>query len=183
VYGCGGVGLSAVLGAVAVGATPIVVVDVAEDKLELALSLGATDAVRWTDSAEHTAELVRSVSAGGVDYAFEATGRTEAGEAAFLSTRPHGAAVLIGIPRAEATLSLPASQIVRTERRVLGSVYGSARPERDFPALLALYMRGRLPLDRLISARLPLEGVERAFDALRAATGARFVLDLDGGSA
>jgi Zn-dependent alcohol dehydrogenase len=72
---------------------------------------------------------------------------------------------------------------VRTERRVLGSVYGSARPERDFPALLDLYLRGRLPLDRLISARLPLEGVERAFDALRAATGARFVLDLDGGSA
>jgi Zn-dependent alcohol dehydrogenase len=78
---------------------------------------------------------------------------------------------------------LPASQMVRTERRVLGSVYGSARPERDFPALLDLYRRGRLPLDRLISARLPLEDVERAFDALRAATGARFVLHLDGGSA
>lgn len=183
VFGCGGVGLSAVLGAVAVGATPIVVVDVAEDKLELALSLGATDAVRWTGSAEHTAELVRSAGAGGVDYAFEATGRTEAGEAAFLSTRPRGAAVLIGIPPAEATLSLPASQMVRTERRVLGSVYGSARPERDFPALLDLYRRGRLPLDRLISARLPLEDVERAFDALRAARGTRFVLDLDGGSA
>ena len=183
VIGCGGVGMSAVLGAVTVGATPIVVVDVAEDKLELALSLGATDAVRWTGSAKHTAELVRSVSAGGVDYAFEATGRAEAGEAAFLSTRPRGAAVLIGLPPADATLSLPATRMVRTERRVLGSAYGSARPERDFPALLDLYLRGRLPLDRLITARLPLEDVERAFDALRAAKGTRFVLDLDGGSA
>jgi Zn-dependent alcohol dehydrogenase len=91
--------------------------------------------------------------------------------------------VLIGIPPAEATLSLPASQMVRTERRVLGSVYGSARPERDFPPLLDLYLRGRLALDRLISARLPLEDVERAFDALRGARGTRFVLDLDGASA
>jgi Zn-dependent alcohol dehydrogenase len=183
VIGCGGVGMSAVLGAVAVGAAPIVAVDVADDKLELALSLGATDAVRWTGNAEETAELVVSASAGGVDYAIEATGRTEAGLAAFLSTRPRGAAVLIGIPRADAVLSLPAGQIPRTERRVLGSAYGSARPERDFPALLDLYHRGRLPLDRLISARLPLDAIEQGFGALRAASGLRVVLDLDGSSA
>ena len=183
VLGCGGVGMSAVLGAVAVGAAPIVAVDVADEKLELALSLGATDAVRWTGNAEETAELVVSASAGGVDYAIEATGRTEAGLAAFLSTRPRGAAVLIGIPRADAVLSLPAGQIPRTERRVLGSAYGSARPERDFPALLDLYRRGRLPLDRLISARLPLDAIEQGFGALRAASGLRVVLDLDGLSA
>jgi Zn-dependent alcohol dehydrogenase len=182
VIGCGGVGMSAVLGAVAVGAAPIVAVDVADERLELALSLGATDAVRWTGNAEETAELVQSVSGGGVDYAIEATGRTEAGLAAFLSTRPRGAAVLIGIPRADAVLSLPAGQIPRTERRVLGSLYGSARPERDFPALLDLYRRGRLPLDRLISARLPLEAIEEGFGALRAASGLRVVLDLDGAS-
>jgi Zn-dependent alcohol dehydrogenase len=183
VIGCGGVGLSAVLGAVAVGATPIVAVDLNEDALELALSLGATDAIRWTGDAEGTAELVRAASDDGVDYAFEATGRTEASLAAFLSTRPRGAAVLIGIPRADAVLALPALQIPRTERRVLGSLYGSARPERDFPALLDLYLRGRLPLDRLVSARLPLGAVEQAFDALRASSGARVVLDLDGAQA
>jgi alcohol dehydrogenase len=180
VIGCGGVGMSAVLGAVAVGAAPIVAVDVADEKLDLALSLGATDAVRWTGNAEETAELVHSASGGGVDYAIEATGRTEAGLAAFLSTRPRGAAVLIGIPRADAVLSLPAGQIPRTERRVLGSMYGSARPERDFPALLDLYLRRRLPLDRLISARMPLEAVEQAFDSLRAATALRTVLELGG---
>jgi alcohol dehydrogenase len=183
VIGCGGVGMSAVLGAVAVGAAPIVAVDVADEKLDLALSLGATDAVRWTGNAEETAELVQSASGGGVDYAFEATGRTEAGLAAFLSTRPGGAAVLIGIPRADAVLSLPAGQIPRTERRVLGSMYGSARPERDFPALLDLYRRGRLPLDRLISDRLPLDAIEQGFGALREASGLRVVLDLDGARA
>jgi alcohol dehydrogenase len=183
VIGCGGVGMSAVMGAVAVGAAPIVAVDVDEDRLELARSCGATDAVRWTGSADETAERVRAASRGGVDYAIEATGRAEAARAAFLSTRPHGAAVLIGIPHADAVLSLPAPLIPRTERRVLGSMYGSARPERDFPALLDLYRRGRLPLDRLISARLPLDAIEEGFDALRSARGLRVVLDLDGASA
>jgi alcohol dehydrogenase len=180
VIGCGGVGMSAVLGAVAVGAAPIVAVDLDEDKLELALSFGATDVVRWTGSADETAERVQAVTGGGVDYAIEATGRAEASRAAFLSTRPHGAAVLVGIPRADAVLSLPAPLIPRTERRVLGSMYGSARPERDLPALLDLYRRGRLPLDRLISARLPLDAIEQGFEALRAASGLRVVLDLDG---
>ena len=179
VFGCGGVGMSAILGAVAVGAAPVVAVDMDDGKLERALALGATDAVLWTGGPEETAERVQSVSGGGVDYSIEATGRTEAGLAAFLSTRPRGAAVLIGIPHAEAVLSLPAQLIPRSERRVLGSLYGSARPERDFPALLDLYMRGRLPLDQLISARLPLEAVERAFDDLRAATALRTVLELD----
>jgi Zn-dependent alcohol dehydrogenase len=183
VIGCGGVGMSAILGAVVTGAAPIVAVDVDEAKLEAALSLGATDAVRWTGGPEETAERVQAASDGGVDYAFEATGRTEAGLAAFLSTRPRGAAVLIGIPRADAMLSLPAPQIPRLERRVLGSIYGSARPDRDFPALLDLYRRGRLPLDRLISARLPLEAVEQAVDGLRTATALRTVLTLDGTAA
>jgi alcohol dehydrogenase len=181
VIGCGGVGMSAVLGAVAVGADPIVAVDVAEEKLDAALALGATDAVRWAGSPEETAERVREVTGGGVDFAFEATGRTEAGLAAFLSTRARGAAVLIGIPGADAVLALPALQIPRLERRVLGSLYGSARPERDFPALLGLYRRGRLPLDRLVARRLPLEAVGEAFDVLRAGTALRVVLEMNGG--
>jgi S-(hydroxymethyl)glutathione dehydrogenase/alcohol dehydrogenase len=181
VIGCGGVGMSAVMGAAAVGADPIVAVDLGEEKLAAALSLGATHAVRWDAGAEQTAERVRAASGGGVDYAFEATGRTEAGLAAFLSTRARGAAVLIGIPAADAVLALPALQIPRLERRVLGSVYGSARPERDLPALLGLYLRGRLPLDRLVARRLPLEAVEEAFGILRAGTALRVVLEMNGG--
>jgi Zn-dependent alcohol dehydrogenase len=181
VLGCGGVGLSAVLGAVVAGADPIVAVDVAEEKLEAALRLGATDAVAWAPGgADETAERVRAVSGGGVDYAIEATGRTDAARAAFLATRPRGAAVLVGIPAADAELSLPALSIPRMERRVLGSVYGSARPERDFPALLALYRRGRLPLDRLVGERLPLDAVGEAFARLGDGGIGRVVLDLAG---
>ena len=114
-----------------------------------------------------------------MDYAIEATGRPEAARAAFLSTRARGAAVLIGIPRADAVLELPALPIPRMERRVLGSIYGSSRPARDFPALLELYRRGRLPLDRLITRRWGLEDIEMAFEAMHGATLLRVVLDIE----
>ena len=180
VFGCGGVGLSAVLGAVAVGAVPVVAVDLSEAKLATARDLGATGAVAWRGSAEETAEAVRDAADGGVDFAVEATGRPEAMLAAFLSTRPRGAAVLIGISRADAVLPLPAVTIPRMERRVLGSIYGSVRPERDFAAILRLHAAGRLPLDRLITHRLPLEGTQEALDLVRSGAAVRTVLDLNG---
>ena len=108
--------------------------------------------------------------------------------AAVLSTRTRGAAVLIGIPRAETIIPLPALTIPRMERRVLGSIYGSARPERDFPKILDVYLAGRLPLDRLVSHRLPLERVDDAFALMNAGEALRVVLDptlsaTDGGAA
>lgn len=177
IVGCGGVGLSALMAAVSVGADPVVAVDAAPQKLDVARSFGATDAVQWQGSAEATAEAVRETSSGGVDYAIEATGRPEAMQAAFLSTRTRGAAVLIGIPRPDAMLSLPAITIPRMERRVLGSIYGSTKPERDFPLALDLYRQGRLPLDRLVSHRLPLEEAERGFELMHSGDALRVVLE------
>jgi S-(hydroxymethyl)glutathione dehydrogenase / alcohol dehydrogenase len=179
VFGCGGVGLSAVLGAAVAGAATIVAVDVAQGKLDAALELGAGEAVLWSGDAEETAARVAEVSGGGVDYAFEATGRPEAMLAAFLSTRPRGAAVVLGIPREDAVLPLPARSIPRMERRVLGSIYGSSRPERDFPLVLELYRHGRLPLERLISHRLPLDAVGDALELMRSGEALRAVLALD----
>jgi Zn-dependent alcohol dehydrogenase len=178
ILGCGGVGLSALLAAVAVGAEPIVAVDTAPQKLDVARSLGATDTVEWQGNAEATAEAVRQVTGGGVDYALEATGRPEVMQAAFLSTRARGAAVLIGIPREESELTLPALTIPRLERRVLGSIYGSTKPERDFTHALDLYREGRLPIDRLISHRLPLEEAERGFELMHSGDALRVVLEL-----
>jgi alcohol dehydrogenase len=178
VIGCGGVGLSALLGAVAAGAALVVAVDVSEAKLDVARELGATATVLWAGSPEATAEAVRDASAGGVDAAGEATGRVEAMLTAFLSTRNRGAAVLIGIPREDAVLPLPALSIPRMERRVLGSIYGSSRPERDFPLILDLYRRGRLPLDKLVSHRLPLEQIDEAFALMHDGEARRAVIAL-----
>jgi Zn-dependent alcohol dehydrogenase len=177
VIGCGGVGLSALLAAVAAGAHPVVAVDATPAKLDVARGFGASASVLWQGTAVETGDAVREASGGGVDYAIEATGRPEAMEAAFLSTRARGAAVLIGIPRADAALSLPAATIPRMERRVLGSIYGSSKPERDFPQTLALYRSGRLPLDKLVSHRLPLEEAERGFELMQSGEALRVVLE------
>jgi alcohol dehydrogenase len=180
IVGCGGVGLSALLGAVAAGAGQVIAVDVAQTKLDFAGELGATGSVLWAGSPEATAEAVREASGGGVDYAIEATGRTEAMLAAFLSTRVRGAAVLIGIPRPDAVLPLPALSIPRMERRVLGSIYGSTYPERDFALTLDLYRSGRLPLDRLITHRVPLEETQRGIELLLSGEAIRAVISMNG---
>lgn len=177
VLGCGGVGLSAVMAAVAAGAEPVVAVDPEPRKLAVAESFGAAPLVPWQGNAEATAEAVRDVTGGGVDHAVEASGRGEAMLAAVLSTRPRGSAVLIGIPSADTLLPVPAVTIQGGERRILGSVYGSSKPERDFPAILELYRAGRLPLDRLVSHRLPLDEIDRAFALMSSGEALRVVVD------
>ena len=179
IVGCGGVGLSALLGAVAAGAASIVAVDTVQAKLDLARELGATDAVLWAGSPRRPPRpLSRPRAAASTTRSRRPAVRRPC-VAAFLSTRTRGAAVLIGIPRADAVLELPALSIPRKERRVLGSLYGSSCPERDFPLILDLYRRGRLPLDKLISHRLPLDEIDRAFELLHGGEPARVVLDLE----
>src|SRR6478672_1060753 len=89
-------------------------------------------------------------------------------QATFLSVRPRGQAVLMGIPREDAELRVPARLIPRGERRVIGALYGSSRPERDFALVLDAHRRGRLPLERL----------EDAFALLREGGARRAVLEL-----
>jgi Zn-dependent alcohol dehydrogenase len=97
--------------------------------------------------------------------------------AAFESTRARGAAVMIGIPAPDTILSIPALDVPRGERRVIGSLYGSVRPERDFPLLLDLYRASRLPLDELISHRLPLAEIETGMKLLQSGAALRVVVE------
>src|SRR5207248_429366 len=107
----------AVLGARAVGAAQVVAVDARAHRLEQAAELGATATVRFQGTPERVAAAIVDASGGGVDYAFETTARPAGARAAFLSTRARGAAVLLGIPRADAEVTLPALAIPRMERR------------------------------------------------------------------
>lgn len=177
VFGAGGVGLSAVLGARLAGAGTIVAVDPVAFKRELALELGATHAV--DPAAEEASQAVRALTGGrGADYAIDAAGAPGTVRAAYEAVRPGGTVVAVGIPPADAEACLPGPALPREEKTVTGSLYGSSRPHVDMPLLLDLYLAGRLDLDRLVTRRYPLDAVNDAFAAMNAGRVARAVLEL-----
>jgi Zn-dependent alcohol dehydrogenase len=174
VIGAGGVGLCAVMGAVLAGAGRIVVADLNADKLELATSLGATDVV--DASGDDVPGAVRELTGGGVDYAFEVIGLPETVNQAVAALRAGGTAVAIGVAPTGATAAVPLGDLVTQEKTLKGSIYGSTRPQADFPRLFELYRRGRLPLDRLLTREWPLDQINEAYDAMLAGTVARSVI-------
>ncbi len=175
VVGCGGVGLSAVQGAVLAGASAIVAVDRVSDKLALATGMGATDVV---DASQGDAvDAVRELTGGrGVDYAFEVVGSPPTIKQAFAMTRRGGTTTLVGAGRPDENVTFTAMELFVDGKSILGCVYGSADPDRDFPRLLALHRAGQLHLDRLISRRIDLDDVNDAFRAMEAGEVARSVI-------
>jgi len=169
VWGLGGVGLAAVMGAVVAGANPVVAIDPVPAKRALALELGATHALDVDVD-------VREVVGGGVDVAVEAVGRSATLAAAFAATARGGTTVSVGLPAPGAVLQLPALQLVAEARTLVGSYMGSAVPQRDIPALVGLWRAGRLPVDRLRTATVGLADVNAAIDALADGSAVRTVL-------
>jgi Zn-dependent alcohol dehydrogenase len=178
VIGAGGVGLCAVMGAQLCGAAQIVVADINPAKLEMAREFGATDLV--DASAQDVVRATRQLSNGGVDFAFEAIGRPETLTQAVRALRAGGVAVAVGVAPPSARAEISPFDLVLQEKTLKGSIYGSTRPHADFPRLFELYRRGRLPLDRLLSRRYPLEDVNQAYDAMLAGEVARSVIMLAG---
>lgn len=174
VFGAGGVGLSAVMGARLSGAGTIIAIEPVESKRQLALDVGATVALDGTDP--NLAAAVAEHSPGGLDYAFEAAGKPFLTELAFGLLRRGGMLVTVGLPPDGSTVSFPGPELVRSEKIVTGTLYGSARPQLDMPMILDLYAAGRLPLDRLVTKRYPLEEVNEAFADMNAGVVARGVL-------
>lgn len=164
IVGLGGVGLSALLGARASGANPLIAVDVHQHKLDLALELGATDVVNARD--DDAVARIRELTRGGVDFAFEFAGSVPAMELAYGATRRGGTTVTAGLPSPEARWPLQQVSLTAEERTIKGSYIGSCIPARDLPRYLGLYRNGRLPIDRLIGKRLALEDINEGFDGL-----------------
>ena len=164
VVGLGGVGLSSVLGALASGASPVVAVDLSEDKLALARSLGPVRTVNAGDA--DAVEQVRTLTGGGADFVFEMAGSVRALEAAWRMTRRGGTTVTAGLPPPEAVLAVNVVQLVAEERTLKGSYIGTCVPSRDIPRYVRLFREGRLPVDRLLTGTIPLAEINAAFDAL-----------------
>ena len=164
IVGLGGVGLAALLGTRVAEAPVRIAVDLAPDKLTLATELGATHTCNAADP--RAAETVRELTGGGVDFAFEMAGSTRALEFAYRITRRGGTTVTAGLAHPQSMLSIPHVSLVAEERTLRGSYLGSADPQRDIPRFIEWFRAGRLPVDRLLSGRLGLADINRAFDTL-----------------
>ncbi|HEY3290259.1 MAG TPA: zinc-dependent alcohol dehydrogenase family protein [Anaerolineae bacterium] len=164
VFGLGGVGMSAVMGAHAAGAWPIIAVDLLDSKLDLARGFGATHVLN--SSPVNAVQAVRDLTNGGVQFAFESVGNEQVLAQAFGATRRGGTTVTIGLPHPDKYVSLHAVTLVAEERTLKGSYMGSAVPRRDVPRYIALYQAGLLPVDRLLTRTIELEDINPAFDAL-----------------
>src|SRR5215207_3254931 len=164
VFGCGGVGISAIQGARIAGAAEIVAVDLLESKLDDAKRLGATHGT----TPDGLASLSNEITGGdGFDYAFEAIGNPTTMRAAYDAVRRGGSAVIIGVGKADAMLSFSAFELFYSEKRLIGSYYGSADVRSDFHRLLRLWRAGKLDLEGMISRKLDISEINDAFAAMR----------------
>ena len=162
VFGCGGVGDAAIAGAKLAGASTIVAVDLDPRKLEWARGFGATHVV--DASKEDPVEAVRAATGGnGADVCIEAVGNPKVFEQAFSSRDLAGTLVQVGVPTPDMRIELPFIELFGRGGRIKPSWYGDCLPSRDFPLLVDLHLRGRLPLDKFVSETIALDEVEEAF--------------------
>jgi alcohol dehydrogenase len=164
ITGMGGIGFAALLGAMAGGASKIIVADVNKEKLAKALELGAHNAI---DSSEETAlEQVKDLTHGGVDLGFEFAGVIQALEFTYNATGRGGKTVTAGLPHPSKMMQFSPTKLVADERTIQGSYIGSCVPVRDIPAYIALYESGRLPVDKLMTHKIQLDEVNEGFERL-----------------
>ena len=176
VIGLGGVGLNAVLGAVAAGASEIIAVDPVAAKRELAERLGASASFNPGD--ESAAARIRELTQGGVDAAVEMAGSVRALEFAYRITRRGGVTVTGGLANPAHLIGIQQVSLVGEERTLKGSYMGSSIPSRDIPRYVALHRAGRLPIEKLLTSRGPLEEINEALDALADGSAIRHIIDL-----
>lgn len=174
VIGCGGVGLAAIQGCRIGGAGRIVAVDRVPWKLELAQKLGATDVV--DGSGEDAMMKVLEMTGGGTDYVFECIGVKDLAAPALGMVKRGGTLVLVGVVPIGQNIELPGLDIVLSGKKVVGSMMGGNRFRIDMPRYVDFYLDGRLQLDEMISARMPLDEINTAFDKMRSGEVARSVI-------
>src|SRR4051794_16262616 len=179
VFGCGGVGDAAIMGARLAGAATIIAIDLDPRKLELATSFGATHVV--DASSTDPVEAVRAATGGnGADVCIEAVGNPKVMEQAFFARDLAGTLVQVGVPTPDMRIELPMIEFFGRGGRLKPSWYGDCLPSRDFPMLIDLYLQGRLDLDRFVSETITLEGVEDAFHRMERGEVLRSVVLIEG---
>ncbi|MFC2122287.1 alcohol dehydrogenase catalytic domain-containing protein [Bacteroidota bacterium] len=163
ILGCGTVGLCALMAARLVGAGRIIAVDILDHKLRLAQEIGATDTINAAD--ENTPERIKELCPGGADYYFLAMDKADMMTQA-IDSAPFGATIiLIGAPPEGIRPDFDVRALIR-EKTLRGSSMGSGQAMLDIPRYVALFMSGRLPLDKLVTRTYPLTEINNAMKAL-----------------
>jgi S-(hydroxymethyl)glutathione dehydrogenase/alcohol dehydrogenase len=174
VFGCGGVGISAIQGARIAGAAEILAVDMVESKLEQAKTFGATHVCTPDSLDQMRAEITGGE---GFDYALECIGNPNTIRATFDAARRGGTAVIVGVGRLDQQVQFNAFELFYTDKNLRGSMYGSSNVRTFMPKLLRLWKQGKLDLESMISQRIKLDEVNAAFAAMESGKVIRSVID------
>ena len=179
VFGLGGIGLSAIIGAVMAKASRIVAVDVNPGKFEIAKQLGATDCINPLDYDRPIQEVIVDLTDGGVDYSFECIGNVKVMRSALeCCHKGWGESVIIGVAGAGEEISTRPFQLV-TGRVWRGSAFGGVRGRSELPGYVERAQRGEIPLDTFITHTMGLDDINKAFDLMHEGKSIRTVIHYD----
>ncbi|MGL6149635.1 MAG: S-(hydroxymethyl)glutathione dehydrogenase/class III alcohol dehydrogenase [Aeromonas sobria] len=176
IFGLGGIGLSAVIGARLANAGRIIAIDINESKFELARKLGATDCINPNDYDKPIQEVIVELTDGGVDFSFECIGNVKVMRAALeCCHKGWGESVIIGVAGAGQEISTRPFQLV-TGRVWRGSAFGGVRGRSELPSYVQRYMQGEFRLDDFITHTMPLEQINDAFELMHQGKSIRTVI-------
>tara|TARA_B110000879_G_scaffold121513_1_gene160982 strand:+ start:5857 stop:6966 length:1110 start_codon:yes stop_codon:yes gene_type:complete len=176
IFGLGGVGLSVIQGAVLAKASRIIVVDINEDKFEMAKMLGATDFINPKNYDDPVQDVIVDLTDGGVDYSFEAIGRTETMRSALeCCHKGWGESTIIGVAGSGQEISTRPFQLV-TGRVWRGSAFGGVKGRTQLPGYVDRYLKGEIKVDEMITHTMGLEDINRAFDLMHSGESIRSVI-------
>ncbi len=175
VFGCGGVGISIIQGAKLAGAAEIVAVDLVESKRKDALRFGASHAVSPDELSDVSIEIT---GGDGFDYGFEAIGLPTTIRATYDAIRRGGTACIVGVGKVDQMVEFSAFEMFFSEKRLVGSLWGSADVRVDFDRMIRLWRTGRLDLEGMVSQRLKLDGINQAFEDMKAGKVIRTLIEI-----
>ncbi len=162
VIGCGGVGLNVIMGAKLVNAAKIIAVDIRESQLEFAMKFGATHSVNASDR-DPVAQVKELTDGKGADFTFEVFGSADTTKAAYEMAGKRGTVTVVGIAPTGAEAGINAVDLVRNEKTLRGTYYGSARSQTNMPTMVDMYQSGKLNLDDLVVRHYSLDQINEAY--------------------
>ena len=176
VIGCGGVGLNVIQSAAAANASPVIAVDLHQEKLDLAANFGATQYVNASKTKDIPAAIMELTGGLGADYVFEVVGAPALVRQGWDSLKIDGTLVVIGVHPSDSESSLPAGQFSTTEKTLMSCLYGTSRPTKDIPLAIDMYRNGRIKLDELITHHFNLEDINGAVEKMNSGLDGRGIV-------